>query len=73
MYCCFFTAQKKFNLINPVVIVLNSDGTEIDDDEVLLHCVNEVLIVLGSEQFWTHEIHVTPKSEQQGSSNSIGY
>ncbi|XP_065671399.1 uncharacterized protein LOC136089358 isoform X2 [Hydra vulgaris] len=66
-------AQKKFNLINPLVIVLNSDGTEMDDDEVLLHCVNEILIVLGAEQLWTHEIPVTSRSEQQGSSNSIDF
>ncbi|XP_065647408.1 uncharacterized protein LOC136077024 isoform X4 [Hydra vulgaris] len=66
-------AQRKFNLINPLVIVLNSDGTEIDDDEVLLHCVNEILIVLGAEQLWTHEIPVTSRSEQQGSSNSIDF
>ncbi|XP_065654849.1 uncharacterized protein LOC136081463 [Hydra vulgaris] len=65
-------AQRKFNLINPLVIVLNSDSTEIDDDEALLHCVNEILIVLGTEQLWTHEIPVTSRSEQQGSSNSIG-
>lgn len=45
------TASEKLDT-NGVKIVLESDGTEIDEDEPLLHFKDEVLILLESGESW---------------------
>ncbi len=36
-------------------MVLNADGTEIDDDEILLQLSSEIFIVLGAGEKWVNE------------------
>lgn len=46
--------------INGIIIVLEKDGTVIDDDNVLKFCSNEILLLLQPEECWSppqHELH----------------
>ncbi len=53
------TAKEKLLLSDPLKIMLESDGTEIDDDDVLLAFSTEVFMALGSGEVWAAAVATT--------------
>lgn len=46
-------------------VVLEEDGAEIDDDEVLQECCDQTLVILQRDEQWTSASGATSKTAEQ--------
>lgn len=44
-------------------LVLESDGTEIEDSDILVHCAGETLLILGEGEIWASNSSISPANK----------
>lgn len=70
MYIFIYQGSVKLALTGPITAVLESDGTEIDDDDILEAVRGEILLLLQDGEHWTERTCVGPVSEMPATANN---